>query len=235
MRRFKIKLFQFAPMLMTVVLFSCGGGGGNGEEPPEEKAEPPAKVVGTLPANGEPCSDYEEVPGNDSKVLIPFKWNAAQLAQSYTLAVIQGSTQVFENSLSTLEAKVELDRGRTYSWSVTSANADGETNGDTYSFTTPGIPESNFAPYAATISIEFNIENSVMSISWIGSDEDGDELVYDITVWEGDTIMVEENDLAAVTIDPIAYANGEKYTVEVVSKDPSGSSSISVKENEAPE
>ncbi|MGW9687298.1 hypothetical protein [Flagellimonas sp. 2504JD1-5] len=234
MKEWKSIMFKSIIGIFTIALFSCGGGDGGGEEPPEEQKNPPAKAVGTLPVNGEPCSDYEEVSNDDSKVLVAFKWNAAQLAQNYVLRIVEGSTEVFRNSLSVLETKVELERGKTYSWSLTSANSDGETVGDTYSFTTPGIPQGNFAPYAAGISIEFNTQNTELSISWVGSDEDGDQLTYDVSVWENDIILVEENDYDQITIAPIIYQSGEDYSVEVVSKDTSGNFSISKVTDTAP-
>lgn len=232
----KIKSIVFRSMLAftALVLFSCGGGDGGGEEPPEEQSNPPTKAIGTLPANGEPCSDYEEVANDALKVMVAFKWNAAQRAQSYVLVVAEGSTEVFRNSSSALEAQVQLDRGKTYSWSLTSINNDGETGGDTYSFTTPGIPQGNFAPYAADITVEFNTQNSELSVSWVGSDEDGDQLVYDVTISENDVTLIEENDYDQSSIAPIAYIDGEDYTVEIVSKDTFGNFSISRVEERAP-
>ncbi|WP_420320268.1 hypothetical protein [Flagellimonas sp.] len=234
MKEWESLMFKLIIGIFTISLVSCGGGDGGGEEPPKEQKNPPAKAVGTLPTNGEPCSDYEEVSSDDSKVLVAFKWNAAQLAQNYVLRIVEGSTEVFRNSFSALETKVQLDRGKTYSWSLTSVNNDGETGGDTYSFTTPGIPQGNFAPYAADIAIEFNTQNSEVSISWVGSDEDGDQLTYDVTIWENDLLIVEEIDYDQITITPIAYKNGENYTVEVISKDTSGNFSISVATDRAP-
>ncbi|MGX1929918.1 hypothetical protein [Flagellimonas sp. 2504JD4-2] len=235
MRELKSTIFKFTLPVMFVMLLACGGGGGNeGEEPPEEQKTPPAKAVGTLPANGEPCSDYEEVANDDTKVLVSFKWNAAQLAQNYILGITEGSTEVFSNSFNALEAKVELDRGKTYSWSLTSVNSDGETSGDTYSFATPGIPEGNYAPYAAEIAIEFDTQNSEIAISWIGRDEDGDALTYDVTVWENDVILVEETDYDQTSVNPVVYQNGVDYSVEVVSKDSSGNFSISRAQETAP-
>lgn len=229
-------IFRIIYCSIFIILSSCGGGGG-GEQPPPEP-EPsndlPLKVTGTLPVNGEPCSDYEEVPSDDSMVLIAFNWNEAQFADNYELAVMEGSSEVFSNIYSNLEAQVELQRGKTYTWSVTAINEFGQTPGNTYSFTTPGIRVGNYAPYAAEINVEFNTETMEMSISWVGSDEDSDALVYDVRVWEDNNLLLEEVEYSLDVLEPIIFMNTRKYSVEVISKDTAGNFSISTYSVEAP-
>ena len=234
MKELKPTIIKLFGVTMIGILFSCGGGGG-GEEPPIEQKNPPAKAIGVLPANGEPCSDYEEVSGSDTKVLILFKWNAAQFAQSYEVVVSDGNNEIARKSVGTLETKIELDRGKTYSWQINSINGDGEATSNTNSFTTPGVPVGNYVPYAAEITIGFDTVNLEMTVSWVGNDADGDELTYDITVWENGSIILEETDYAQDSFDPITIKNGEIYTVEVISKDSFGNSSISTTSEEAPE
>ena len=216
-------------ILVSLLLFSCSDGGG-GEQPPippEEESNPPAKATGVLPANGEPCSDFEEVAGNDTEVLVAFQWNTAQLAETYLLIVLEGSTEVFRNSFTTTATQVQLERGKTYTWRVVTVNDDGETNGDTFSFTTPGIPVGNFAPYAAEISVEFDMALSEMTISWTGSDEDGDTLIYDVKVFEESELIEEFTELTSNALNPIAISATTDYEVEVISKDEFGNFSVS--------
>ena len=78
-----------AILVLTSLLFSCSGGSDSAKEPITEEVNPPTKAVGTLPVNGEPCSDYEAVSGDDAVVSISFNWNAAQYAQNYELVVNQ--------------------------------------------------------------------------------------------------------------------------------------------------
>ncbi len=234
MKEIKRTLLRFA-VVFVVLQFSCSDSGGGSEEPPEDQITPPAKAVGILPVNGEPCSDYQEIVDDNTKVLVAFGWNTAELAQSYILVISEGSTELFRNSFSTLKAEAQLDRGKTYTWQVISVNEDGQTNGDTFSFTTPGTPVGNFAPYAAGITIQFNIESLEMTVSWIGSDEDGDQLTYDVTVWENESILIEEIDYTLNSIDSTVFKSGANYSVEVVSKDSFGNFSISEASGEAPE
>jgi len=226
----------FRSLLMLPVLFalSCGGGSED-SQPPEEIKNPPAKSVGTLPANGEPCSDYEPIEGNETEVSVLFTWNAAQLADRYILLVQDGSAEVFNESFTALSADVNLSRGVTYTWSITSVNENGQTSGDTSSFTTPGTPEGNYAPYPAAISVDFDEVNTSMNVSWIGSDEDGDDLTYDIFVYEEGSLIEEQENLTVLSLDPISYLPGYEYTIAVNTKDSFGNSTEAIRNELAPE
>tara|TARA_B100000949_G_scaffold235613_1_gene260463 strand:+ start:8301 stop:9017 length:717 start_codon:yes stop_codon:yes gene_type:complete len=233
---FKIKVISLIfSMLILLVSCSDGGGSDDGPEPPPAQIETlPVKAIGTLPTNGETCSDYEEVVGDEFKVLVLFNWDAAQFAESYLLTILEGNSQVFNNSFTTLSTSVELDRGKTYTWSVTSINEDGQTNGDSYSFTTPGVPTGNFVPYTAEITVMFDEASSEMTVSWVGSDEDGDPLTYDVKVFEEGMSIFESLDLAVSEIGPLSFKFNTDYGVEVISRDDSGSFSISTLEVSSP-
>nr|WP_299338163.1 hypothetical protein [Allomuricauda sp.] len=227
-------------LLVVMMVLSCSSGGEDSPEPPVveppiETINVPAKAVGVLPANGEPCSEYETVPTDASKVLVAFQWNEAQFAQSYVLVALEDNMEVFRDTFTALQAAVELDRGRTYTWRLISRNNDGETVGDTYSFTTPGTPIGNYAPYAAAITLAFDTNTLELSVSWVGSDEDGDTLVYDVTLRENNGILVQMEDLNQDFLDPVPYLVGAEYTVEVISKDPQGNFSVSITNEKAPE
>ncbi|MFC4221434.1 hypothetical protein [Flagellimonas marina] len=208
------------------VFFACSGGEG-GEQPPKEELNPPEKAIGVLPANGEPCSDYEEIAENDTQVLISFSWNSARFAQSYEVIILEGSNEIVRKSVGGLHTEIELDRGKTYTWQIVSINDDGSSTSNTYSFTSPGIPQRNFAPYAATITVEFDTINSEMLISWVGSDEDGDALSYEALIYQSNELIYEFNDLSDTFLPPISYIPSREYSIEVTSKDSFGNFSIS--------
>lgn len=216
-------------MALMLVLASCGGGDSapSDEQPPDNQSQAPAKAVGTLPANGEPCSDFEEIAGEATRISVLFQWNSAASAEDYTLNVLENQTVVSSQDTKSLSASVTLDRGKTYTWLVQTSNEVGETTGDTYSFTTPGVPIGNYAPYAAEISVVFDAGFLEMQVSWEGSDEDGDELSYDVSITENESLLFEDFDLSANSIAPITYNPSSTYGIEVVSKDGSGNFSIS--------
>lgn len=187
----------------------------------------PTKATGTLPANGEPCSEFEPIPNDDTKVSILFKWNTAQNAVNYELKVLLGNGQAATTTVGAQEATVTLHRGKTYTWTVTSKNESGSTVSDTYSFTTPGLSEGNYAPYAAEISTEFEPVAQLLTVNWTATDEDGDSLIYDVIITENETVILEETDLLNKSITGIGYIDDANYTIMVVSKDGTGNFSVS--------
>ncbi len=92
----------------------------------------------------------------------------------------------------------------------------------------------NYVPYAAVISVAFNSSTSEMAISWVGSDEDGDTLIYEVVVKEDEIILLEVTNIAEDFLNSIAFIPTATYTIEVISKDNFGNFSISKHEVIAP-
>lgn len=230
------KSLKYILFTIIVCLVSTSCDKGTSTETEKQIDKPlPTKAQGTLPANGEPCSDFNPVPNDDSKVSIPFKWNASQHTINYDLSVLEGAQEVAKTTVGALETSVTLERGKTYSWTVTSKNETGTTVSDTYSFTTPGQAVGNYAPYAAEIALDFDTDNQVFNINWTAADEDGDSLTYDVVILEGGTVVQEELGLTINTITGIPYANDTFYTVKIITKDVVGNFSVSEKTISSPE
>ena len=234
MRWNKVYILTLFLVYIGFISACSSGDGGTDTNPPMDQVNLPAKAIGVLPANGEPCSEYEPILDNENRIRVAFQWNTAQFAQRYILVVMQNNSEVFRNSFTSTQTEVDLDRGATYTWRIISVNQEGETNGDTFSFTTPGTPIGNFAPYAAEITIDFDITSMDMAISWIGSDEDGDTLQYDITVQENETVIIESSNQSEDFLELISYMEGADYIVEVISRDTFGNFSVSRSNVRAP-
>lgn len=210
------------------LMVSCGGGGSDSSGEPEVKL--PAKPALALPVNGETCSDFTVVANNDAKAEIRFTWAATANASNYILKVTQSGTEVVNQTLTTTAYNVVLDKGKTYSWTVTAKNSDGENISATNSFTTPGEPIGNYVPYAAVIN--FNVDNgtSMASLSWVGKDEDStvSELKYDIEIKE-DNIVIQSltNKTQTSVADFVAKLNST-YQIKINTIDKNGSFSSSV-------
>ncbi|WP_318308504.1 hypothetical protein [Flagellimonas crocea] len=196
--------------------------------PEEVEVIAPSKPNAILPVNGETCSDYIEVPQDESKAIVLFTWESTANATSYLLEVFDGDVVVNSIRASRTDTEATLDKGKSYTWTITAENTAGQTTSDTMSFTTPGEAIANYAPYAAEISTTFNIETSELEISWVGSDKDNDPLVYDITVntSEGANV-IEQTGLIETTLEPFSVVLGETYSISVKSIDDTGNFSLS--------
>lgn len=224
-----------AVLILSNILFSCSSDGSTSKTPLEEEINPPTKVIATLPVNGEPCSDYEEISGDDTQVSVYFSWQEAQYAQNYELVVSDGGNEVFRNLFNGLGAKVTLNRGKVYTWNVIAKNSDGQTNSDTMSFATPGTPVGNYVPYAAEIIMVFDATTADLNVSWVGEDEDGDVLSYDVVVKEEGEAIVDLKDLTTNALEATTTSPNSMYTVQVISKDGFGNFSVSEASMTSPE
>ena len=236
-----ISLHKLLLMMFAALALACGGSSGSDDSTDDDPGNPdpqqqlPGKAGALLPVNGEPCSEFEDVAGEADKALIFFQWSAASSANSYRIDVLEGGNGVASASLSERETQFVLDRGKTFTWTVTAINDDGQTISDTFSFTSPGVPVGNFAPYAAEISLDFDIANVEMNISWTASDEDGDPLTFDVEVLQEGVSIESFTDLTDTFLAPLPYIPGDNYEIRVTSRDDAGNFSISVLEEEAPE
>lgn len=222
-------------VLIFFIFEACDKGSSTPDTDKQTENPLPTKVQGTLPVNGEPCSDFTVVPNDNSKASILFKWNASQNAVNYDLIIMEGTQEVAKTTVGALETSITLDKGKTYSWTVTAKNEAGTITSDTYSFTAPGEAIGNYAPYAAEIIFDFDTTNQTLNINWTGEDEDGDALVYDILVKENETVVIDEIDLANTSIPSLPYLSGASYTVNITAKDTVGNFSISEKIEKSPE
>ena len=58
-------------------------------------------------------------------------------------------------------------------------------------------------------------------------DEDNDLLTYDVTITENESEIIEETDITDNSISGIEYNSGTEYYIKVISKDSTGSFSVS--------
>lgn len=208
------------------ILVSCGGGNSDGNS----VVNLPAKPNLSLPANGENCSIYTIVASDNTKAEINFSWAGATYATSYILVVTQAGAEVFKKEISTTSYKVVLDKGKTYSWTVTAKNGDGVNPSTTNSFTTPGNPIGNYVPYAAVIYFSVNSSSSMASLSWVGKDEDSmtTDLKYDIEIKKDNIVIQSLTDQTITSITDFAAVLNATYQIKINTIDKQGSYSTSI-------
>lgn len=209
------------------LMVSCGGGSDSPDEPVVNLPEKPALA---LPLNGETCSDFKAVTNNDAKAEISFTWGASAHASSYILKITQSGTEVANQVLTTTTHKVVLDKGKTYSWTITAKNANGESTSVTNSFTTPGNPIGNYVPYAAVINFNINSGTSMATLSWVGKDEDSNasELKYDISIKEDNISKVALTNQSQTSVADFVVKLNSTYEIKINTIDKLGSYSSSV-------
>jgi len=208
------------------LLVSCGGGNSDGDP----VVNLPAKPNLSLPVNGENCSTYTVVASDNTKAEISFSWAGATYATSYVLVVTQAGTQVVNKEISTTSYKVILDKGKTYSWTVTAKNKNGVTASATNSFITPGNPIGNYVPYAAVINFSVNATSSMASLSWIGKDEDSTttDLKYDIEIKKDNVVIQSLTNQTVSSIADFAAVLNATYQIKINTIDKQGSYSTSI-------
>ena len=134
----------------------------------------------TIPPYPSPEKPVLTYPENNSRDIptgnITLKWESKESDFTYRVE-FDSKTYTTNNTSYTVNA---TERGKTYTWKVTSVNEFGkETTSETYSFRTmdnraPSTP-SNTSP-----SNNATNQPTTITLSWDCSDEDGDSLTYDV-------------------------------------------------------
>ncbi len=209
------------------LLVSCGGGSDSTDE---RKINLPGTPVLSLPLNGETCSDYTVVASNTAKAEISFSWASTTYATSYVLLVKQAGSTVVNQILTSNSYKAVLDKGKTYSWTITAKNNGGESTSPTYSFTTPGNPIGNYVPYAAIINFSVNSSTSMANLSWVGKDEDSSasELKYDIEIKKDNVVIQTLSNQTVTSIADFVAVLNATYQIKIKTIDKQGSYSTSI-------
>ncbi len=190
----------------------------------------PEKPYLSLPVNGETCSDYTVVAGDDSKAEISFSWETTALADSYVLMVTDAGKIVISEEVSGTSYSAVLDKGKTYNWTITAKNGDGANVSKTFSFSTPGQAIGNYVPYAAVINFNVNKTTSMASLSWTGRDKDSDAstLKYHVEVKEDGSVIQSSSNQTATSIADFAVKLNSQYEIKIVTIDELGSYSNSI-------
>lgn len=209
--------------LLVVMCFSC-----KKKDPPK----PPESATLVFPQNNSECTTGIDTGLNTN--MVEFKWQKALNTDTYVISVTNLNTNITQTeSTSALSKKFPLQKGAPYSWFVNSKNASvlQTKASSTWRFYNAGF-ETSYAPFSAEIiTPKFNevlskdINNEV-SLSWEGSDIDGDIESYELyfsTVTPPDTLI----DIIATTNRNVTVESGAIYYWRVITIDSEGNSSDS--------
>ena len=183
----KFDLKIFSALLMIGLVMACStedAGILPGVEDPETPPPPPSSSALSLPANNEACEGGQGV--SSSTATVSFSWSAATNATSYDLSVTNGATNAVstKNNITGTSTTIDLERGQTYSWKVTSKNKSSSTaDSPTWSFTLasmPGVSSLSLPENDKACEVgEVNGNLAAVSFSWEAA-ESAD--LYDIVL-----------------------------------------------------
>ncbi|SFR34310.1 hypothetical protein SAMN04490243_0812 [Robiginitalea myxolifaciens] len=194
----------------------------------------PGAVTLVFPENNSEC--LTGIVLNQQTSEVEFRWQATNNAATYRLTVRHlgdGTTEQLTTSNTT--ARVVLDRGAPYSWSVVGQTASGMSgpSSATFQFYNAGITLT-YPPFPATLispgsgaSITASAQGQVL-LEWIGGDVDGDLNGYEVFL--GTAV---DNLSSAAQVGPfststtVSVNSGTVYFWEVISRDAEGNSSSS--------
>jgi len=163
---------------LVISLFGCSGSddGGDGGRP-----EASALV---FPLKDAECNEGEII--SDTESTVPFEWNAASGANSYTVSLTNLVTETTE-SFNTENTMLDITilRGTPYSWKViTRSNSTAQTSqSESWNFYNAGPGVENYAPFPARLiapQMGLTFNSSTITLEWEGSDADADISEYEI-------------------------------------------------------
>jgi hypothetical protein len=226
----KFDLKIFSALLMIGLVMACStedAGILPGVEDPETPPPPPSSSALSLPANNEACEGGQGV--SSSTATVSFSWSAATNATSYDLSVTNGATNAVstKNNITGTSTTIDLERGQTYSWKVTSKNKSSSTaDSPTWSFTLasmPGVSTLSLPENNQDCEVgEVNGDVASVSFSWkIAENTDYYELVLINQNTNEPSIFTPSEDLDPdpdIFSTSIELDRAQAYTWKVVAK-----------------
>ena len=144
------------------------------------------------PANNTQCLEIDNV---------TFEWNKSENTESYTITIINlDSKEVTNKNSNTNSIEVTLEKGKPYSWQITSKNKSTSktAKSEIWKFYLSGAANTNHAPFPAEIIAPKNdavVSAGSVELSWKVSDVDvGDTHTFDVMLDEldGSTIISQD-------------------------------------------
>ncbi|WP_150451515.1 hypothetical protein [Arenibacter lacus] len=215
-------------LTLTICLMACT----KGNEEGEADAMVPTAVSLVFPENNSECSEGTVIDDNSSSIV--FRWDPSENTDTYTLQLKNlntGVTAVFP--MDTTEKAITVERGVPYAWEVisTSISSSEIAKSDTWQFYSSGDGISSYAPFPAqlispTYEARITATNNLVSLSWSGSDVDGDIVGYDVYFGDTETTEPFQTSVQENKLENIEVTSGTTYYWKIRTHDSQGNSSI---------
>ena len=221
----QLKKINFILGLLATLVLGCIKG--------KEPALPPAKALLTFPFKNEICAAGENPTPTEST--IHFDWTDAANADGYLLSLKNLKTgAITEATSKTSDVKLTLPRATPFSWSVTSVSSKTTVTAvsDTWKFYNSGVGQLSYAPFPAslvypTMGQAVDVTGNSITLTWSGSDVDGDIAGYDIYIGKNSTLALAGTTKPNNQSLAVAVTANTIYYWKVVTKDAQGNSSES--------
>ena len=215
-------------LMILILSISCS-------KDPAEVSNPTSFEL-IAPANNETCLEGSII--NDNQKEIVFQWGGSTNATSYSLDIINLTTNVGQTLQSNgTSLSVKLTSAEPYSWKVIASGEAGakSATSDQWKFFLAGDEVVNYAPFPPELisprpsaTIDVNSLNEIV-LNWTCSDVDNDIVTYKVYLdtTDGSTLVreldyVQNNTELGVDVD-----TGGNYFWKVIAVDGEGNSSSS--------
>ena len=188
------------------------------------------------PANNETCLEGSII--NDNQKEIVFQWGGSTNATSYSLDIINLTTNVGQTLQSNgTSLSVKLTSAEPYSWKVIASGEAGakSASSELWKFFLAGDEVVNYAPFPPELisprpsaTIDVNSLNEIV-LNWTCSDVDNDIVTYKVYLdtTDGSTLVRELDYVQNNTELAVDVINDGNYFWKVVAIDSNGNSSSS--------
>ena len=215
-------------LMILILSISCS-------KDPAEVSNPTSFEL-IAPANNETCLEGSTI--NDNQKEIVFQWGGSTNATSYSLDIINLTTNVGQTLQSNgTSLSVKLTSAEPYSWKVIASGEAGakSASSELWKFFLAGDEVVNYAPFPPELisprpsaTIDVNSLNEIV-LNWTCSDVDNDIVTYKVNLdtTDGSTLVRELDYVQNNTELGVDVINDGNYFWKVVAIDSNGNSSSS--------
>ena len=215
-------------LMILILSISCS-------KDPAEVSNPTSFEL-IAPANNETCLEGSII--NDNQKEIVFQWGGSTNATSYSLDIINLTTNVGQTLQSNgTSLSVKLTSAEPYSWKVIASGGEGSKSAtsDQWKFFLAGDEVVNYAPFPPELisprpsaTIDVNSLNEIV-LNWTCSDVDNDIVTYKVYLdtTDGSTLVKELDYVQNNTELGVDVDTGGNYFWKVIAVDGEGNSSSS--------
>ena len=215
-------------LMILILSISCS-------KDPAEVSNPTSFEL-IAPANNETCLEGSTI--NDNQKEIVFQWGGSTNATSYSLDIINLTTNVGQTLQSNgTSLSVKLTSAEPYSWKVIASGEAGakSASSELWKFFLAGDEVVNYAPFPPELisprpsaTIDVNSLNEIV-LNWTCSDVDNDIVTYKVYLdtTDGSTLVRELDYVQNNTELGVDVINDGNYFWKVVAIDSNGNSSSS--------